>query len=87
MERVSYATFSGDERRIEWSEPVPERFKTELRRVTVCEHDERLEVKSVRGIGFSWRCTCGERGLIRRTRLTALDDKREHEQEHRTPPC
>jgi hypothetical protein len=79
----SYAAFTGDRRRIEWSEPVPERFKTELRRVTVCEHDERLEVKSVRGVGFSWRCTCGERSKVYRSREMAALAKLAHEQEHR----
>lgn len=59
------------------------RPRTELRRVTVCEHDERLEVKSVRGIGFAWRCSCGARGKVWRTRAGALWGMREHEDTHR----
>jgi hypothetical protein len=61
---------------------TPARPKTELRRVTIHEHDDRNDCMTVRGVGFSWRCTCGERGRIYAQRGFALAEKRLHEQRH-----
>jgi hypothetical protein len=61
---------------------APARPKTELRRVTIHEHDDRLRVMTLRGVGFSWRCTCGARGRVRSERTAALHDKALHEAGH-----
>jgi hypothetical protein len=63
-------------------EPVPSRPHTELRRVTFKAWDERSTVWAVRGVGFMWDCTCGERSRTITDRREALAAKHEHEAEH-----
>lgn len=41
-------------------------------------HDPRLEVESIRGIGFVFVCSCGERGKIRGNVKSARIDGRLH---------
>jgi hypothetical protein len=68
------------------TEPAaPPRPHTELRRVTIYRHDDRLDVMTRRGIGFGWRCTCGEKAPRVMSRDAAIAGKREHEAGHRTP--
>ena len=63
-------------------DPAPPRPHTEMYRVS-CRHvDHELGCVVLRGIGFSWRCTCGARGKITGDRSEALEAKRKHEAEH-----
>jgi hypothetical protein len=44
------------------------------------ERDDGLRVaRHLRGIGYAWRCRCGERGAIRRTWREARDEGLAHQ--------
>ncbi len=63
-------------------DPAPPRPHTQLTHPMVRAYDHELGCMVARGLGFSWRCTCGARGQISGDRREAVAAKREHEKEH-----
>jgi hypothetical protein len=64
---------------------APPRPRTALCHVNGRHFDHELGCLVSRGLGFSWRCTCGARGRISGDRAAALEAKREHEEGHARP--
>lgn len=56
--------------------------KTRTKPVRVRSFDPGLQTHVLAGIGFSFECSCGERGAIRNSWNAAAQDGREHTAAH-----
>ena len=54
------------------------RHRVTVGSVRVREPSHVLGCELLRGVGFSWRCSCGERGKVQTTWKLARDDSKLH---------
>lgn len=56
-----------------------------VRPVRLKQPDTELRTWRLRGIGYAWKCSCGESGPIRTTYHVARFEGRVHMNAHRAP--